>query len=416
MIWFWQAFKLLKLFISFIKAIKKILDRSDDSDNDLKIEDKITSAKDNKEVVENLADTKIEKPVKTKKKSKPEKIEANIELVGPPEEPNLPPKKDSDPLSFAIGLLGFTAGFIGTVYIINKFFIPKYSKVPKALTGELKYIKVDEGLIAYYKDGNGPPMILLHGINPGASSHEMEVIFNHYRLNRTVYSIDLLGFGQSERPDIEYTPELYIRHISELLNHTKLLHDCKPDVIALGLTTEYIVAIAEKAPELFNKIILISPTGLEKAISKTRCACCKIAVNLFKLPVLGQGLFNLITSKTFLKKYLSSRIFAEPRNLSYLMLQQYYHTTHVDGAKNAPAFYVAGELVIENLFQKYLNLKVPSLVIAGTGSEAYSSYEALSPLTKDNKYIIQKVIDNGGLLSYIEKPDDFFNATNKFLS
>jgi hypothetical protein len=344
MIWFWQVFKLLKLFVSFIKAVSKILDKSDDSDKDANIEEEMEKTEQEIAAIEEAVKEKPEKPAKKRlffkkePQEKPDEVTEITEIIEVVEEPQLPAKKDTNPLSYVAGTIGFAAGFVGVVYLINKFFIPTYSKVPKALTGELKHLKVDEGVLAYYKEGSGPPLVLIHGINPGGSSHEMEVIFNHYRLNRTVYSIDLLGFGQSQRPDIEYTPEIYIQHICEFINHVKLLHDCKPDVFALGLSTEYIVSIADQEADLINKAVLISPTGLERTVSKASWACHKAAVNLFRLPVLGQGLFNLITSKTFLKKYLTSRIFVEPRNLSYLPFQPYYHTTHVTGAKNAPSY------------------------------------------------------------------------------
>ncbi|PZO17103.1 MAG: alpha/beta hydrolase [Leptolyngbya foveolarum] len=68
--------------------------------------------------------------------------------------------------------------------------------------------------IKYVAYGEGPPIVLLHGF--GAS-------IGHWRKNipaiaaagHRVYAIDLLGFGDSDKPDISYTLEFWV----------KLIHD-----------------------------------------------------------------------------------------------------------------------------------------------------------------------------------------------
>ncbi|MGB3768726.1 MAG: alpha/beta fold hydrolase [Phormidesmis sp.] len=68
--------------------------------------------------------------------------------------------------------------------------------------------------IKYVAYGEGPPIVLLHGF--GAS-------IGHWRKNipalaaagHRVYALDLLGFGDSDKPDISYTLEFWV----------KLIHD-----------------------------------------------------------------------------------------------------------------------------------------------------------------------------------------------
>jgi pimeloyl-ACP methyl ester carboxylesterase len=325
--------------------------------------------------------------------------------------------EDSDDAFFkGIGYgLGITAGLFAAVYIINRYIVPSYSKPPKALPGDTGNFKVDEGILSYYQDGEGDPLILLHSINAGASSHEMEEVFNYYRYKRAVYSLDLLGYGLSERPDIRYSPSLYIKHIKEFAEHVKTKHNKKPDIMALSLSTEYVLKLAELDPELFNRIILISPTGLENNVSRLKYNINKLAIFMFKFPVLGQGLFNLLTTRSAMKKYLTDNIFVDPRHLSFLMLQHYYYTTHVEGAKNSPSYFVAGELFVDNIFQSYLNLNVPALIIRGTAKETVTRYDAIDTVTQENKKIRDTIIENGGLLPHIEKPNEFFIVTDKYL-
>src|SRR5215210_5900554 len=75
------------------------------------------------------------------------------------------------------------------------------------------------GEIAVYEAGDphNPPLLLLHGHNAAASAAEMKEPFARLADRFHIYAPDLLGYGLSERPDIEYTPQLYIELIEDLL-------------------------------------------------------------------------------------------------------------------------------------------------------------------------------------------------------
>ena len=55
---------------------------------------------------------------------------------------------------------------------------------------------------------NLPPLLLVHSINAAASAAEVEPLFTHYRQLRSVYAIELPGFGFSDRSARSYTPRL----------------------------------------------------------------------------------------------------------------------------------------------------------------------------------------------------------------
>ena len=59
-----------------------------------------------------------------------------------------------------------------------------------------------------YGVGGGAPLLLLHSINASASAAEVRPLHEHYRATRTVFLIDLPGYGFSERSDRDYTPRL----------------------------------------------------------------------------------------------------------------------------------------------------------------------------------------------------------------
>src|SRR4051812_4883585 len=52
--------------------------------------------------------------------------------------------------------------------------------------------------------GEGPPLVLVHSVHAAASSFEMRGIFEPLSQRFSVYAVDLLGFGKSERPAAPY--------------------------------------------------------------------------------------------------------------------------------------------------------------------------------------------------------------------
>src|SRR5215470_2698412 len=81
------------------------------------------------------------------------------------------------------------------------------------------YAQVGPYRVHYYEGGEGPPLVFVHGL--GAESLNWVPAMLGFRHHVHVYAIDLLGHGQSERPDIAYS----ITQQSEMLH--KFLADRK---------------------------------------------------------------------------------------------------------------------------------------------------------------------------------------------
>ncbi|HEX8325683.1 MAG TPA: alpha/beta hydrolase [Tepidisphaeraceae bacterium] len=79
-----------------------------------------------------------------------------------------------------------------------------------------------DGVIVYTKRGLGDPLLLVHGIYPGASHHEFDLNAAAWQGRFTVYAVDLLGFGQSDAPRRAHSAQM----------HQHLLRDLLKEVIA----------------------------------------------------------------------------------------------------------------------------------------------------------------------------------------
>src|SRR5205807_10218751 len=100
------------------------------------------------------------------------------------------------------------------------------------------------------------PLLLTHNLLPGSSSYEWRKNIDTLAEQFRVYALDLLGFGLSDHPAIDYSAEIF----------TDLLHDFisevirKPTiVVARGLSCACAIDRAFRRPQSFERLVLVSP-------------------------------------------------------------------------------------------------------------------------------------------------------------
>jgi len=79
---------------------------------------------------------------------------------------------------------------------------PEQLKAMQALNGLLQAIPSKTGGLIAYVTGQGSPLMLVHTVNAAASAAEVRTVFERMGQHRTVYAIDLPGFGNSERTEV----------------------------------------------------------------------------------------------------------------------------------------------------------------------------------------------------------------------
>ena len=94
---------------------------------------------------------------------------------------------------------------------------------------DYKFIDVHGSKIAYVDEGQGDPILFIHG-NP-TSSYLWRNIMPHVEDQGRVIALDLIGLGKSDKPDIGYTYQDHYKYVSgfidalDLQNITLVIHD-----------------------------------------------------------------------------------------------------------------------------------------------------------------------------------------------
>ena len=199
-----------------------------------------------------------------------------------------------------------------------------------------RYITWQGHQIALHEAGEGPPILLIHSINAAASAHEMRHPFRLLATTHRVIAVDLLGFGDSDRPRMHYTAELYI----DLIIHVASQIGQPLTAVAVSLSSAYLLSAAARRPELFRALSVICPTGLEDLVTP---ASPGTAYQLLAGP-LGAAIFAGLVSRRSIDYFLTSMTYANPAACDAQMRQLYYQAAHRPGARWAPICFVTGLL------------------------------------------------------------------------
>jgi pimeloyl-ACP methyl ester carboxylesterase len=125
------------------------------------------------------------------------------------------------------------------------------SKIPT------EYVDLDDLRLAYCQNGSGPALILLHG------NSESKAVFSKYQTEYfpafTTYALDSRGHGESKSKD----KKLSIGQISDDVIKFCQAKDIK-EAVVIGYSDGGNIALflAKKAPQLFKKLLAISPNTL----------------------------------------------------------------------------------------------------------------------------------------------------------
>lgn len=113
------------------------------------------------------------------------------------------------------------------------------------------------GLNIYYEtEGEGKPMVFLHGW--GGSTKSFEVFYNHYSKGFKVINLDLPGFGTSEEPEVSWDIEGYKEF---LIAFFKSLNIIEPIIIGHSFGCRIVIKAAKELK--FTQLILTGAAGIK---------------------------------------------------------------------------------------------------------------------------------------------------------
>ncbi len=182
----------------------------------------------------------------------------------------------------------------GIIYVINRLVFATAVLKNLLKSSADNYYNWRFGKVYYKKKGHGSPVLLIHDLTVYSSAYEWNKVVNELAETHTVYAIDLLGCGRSEKPRITYTNYLYVQLIADFI---KNVIGEKADVIASGYSGSFTVLASYTNPEFISKIILINPPSLA-SLNKVPSKRSKLYKFILEFPIFGTLIYNIKTCQS----------------------------------------------------------------------------------------------------------------------
>ncbi len=317
-------------------------------------------------------------------------------------EPLVPAKAKPKPSPLASAASGIGSAVLLTSVgwiVYSNLLINHQVALPKALPADQMTLRFKPtGPINVYvdKQAEGRPLVLIHSINAAASAYEMRPLFQHYRSQRPVYAIDLPGFGFSARPDVDYTPDIYVQAILTLLDE----FDGPVDIVASSLSSEFAAEAARRRPEAVRSLTLISPSGMGDETNANRAS--RIVYPLLSFPLWARPFYDLLSTRRSIRYFLQKSFLGEP---NAGLVDYDYATSHQPGAEHAPLAFVSGRLFTTNaLDQIYRKVNTPTLVLYDR--DEFVDFDRLPELLSANPaWRAERIVPSLGLPHWEKLPE-----------
>lgn len=281
----------------------------------------------------------------------------------------------------------FISTAIGTTtlafHVINKFIFNTSDEHSEEDSSN--YYNWKFGNIYYQKTGIGSPLLLIHDLNHYSSSMEWDKVIDTLSREHTVYTIDLLGCGKSDKPSITYTCYLYVQLLTDFIRD---IIGEKTDIVATGAAVSFVTAACQNIADQICHIILVCPESI-RTLAKAPNHKSKLLSSIINLPIYGTFIYNVGARNTALSdsaecRYLYSSILGHYTTVNIAhCLEGLTTSIAVISGKNAPETFEKAE--------EYCNVlpSIEHIEIAGCGllpqrENADAFLEQIDILLSDN--------------------------------
>jgi len=269
--------------------------------------------------------------------------------------------------------------------------------------------------VIYETRGQGNPVLLLPAFSTVSTREEMRPLAELLASNFQVVSLDWPGFGESDRPRIDYQPQLYHQFLKDFVES---IFNSPVAVVAAGHAAGYAMQLAQSQPNVWSKIVLAAPTwrGPLPTMSKQQSGWHGIVRELVRSPFLGQFLYKLNTAPSFLSLMYRRHVYVDAAKVTPDFIQNKWKVTQKAGARYGSAAFVTGGLdpakVRSEFTDKFQQLAVPVMVVIAENAppKSKAEMEALTELPGVESRVIP-----GSLGMHEENAEGLANAVKSFI-
>lgn len=269
---------------------------------------------------------------------------------------------------------------------------------------EERWILLDDHRMRYLRAGNGPPLLLVHGLLGYSFSWRFNI--GEFAKHATVYALDLMGLGFSDRPEIPCS----LRDTAELVHRFVREVGIGPfDLLGTSYGGAISLMLAATDPSLVRRMVLSAPANPWSSRGKWLSAVLSRAPFSYAVPS--------ICRNERLRRWQLDHVYADPRRISEGTLAGYVAAIDVPGTTG----HVVRLLRTWNRDLRELRAMlprvsdIPTLLLWGSEDQIVPQ-SSITPLRACLKKAELLMLAGAGHVPYEEVPDAFNRAVVNFLT
>ena len=260
---------------------------------------------------------------------------------------------------------------------------------------EEKFIQIDGNKIHYLESGNSKKtLVLIHGL--GASAERWSQVMPIFAEQFRVVVPDLIGFGHSDKPLVDYTPEFFLDFLEKFFAESGI-H--RPNIIGSSLGGQLSAEYTSLHSKNVEKLVLVSPAGAMK--QSTPALDAYVMAALYPNDQSAKNAFEMME--------------ASGEDIEDEIVRGFIERMQLPNAKLAFMSTVLGLKNSELITSKLPAITVPTLIIWG-------SNDPVIPITYADDFVssIQDCrffrMDGCGHTPYVQDPTVFASKVLEFLN
>ncbi len=305
----------------------------------------------------------------------------------------------------------FLAGFVTTVAVgINQLIFKLATAKDRLNHNRAHYYQWKFGKIFYTVQGKGSAILLIHHTEADASAYEFTRIVNTLAKKYRVYTLDLLGYGRSDKPKLTYTAYMFVQLINDF---SKDIIREQTSVITSGKSNAYATMACYQNHEQFKNLIFINPAKVQ-SLKKNPGNWEKLMKFTLELPLLGTSVYNALYSKKHIQTLFDNRIYNSGQ-IRDRYIETSYESAHLSGS--ASKFIYASEHCLfnnVNITDAIAEINNNIYIIQGLRCEGQpkckcNDYKVLNPAIECS------TIDRTKSMPHLEKPESVLEILSVYL-
>ena len=258
---------------------------------------------------------------------------------------------------------------------------------------------------------SGTPVVLLHGAGVDSATFSWGEVIGPLSAHHRVFAPDLPGYGQSPRPDIQYTVDFYVSFVEHMLD---VLQQDQVSLVGLSLGGAIALALTLHAPARIEKLVLVDPYGIQDKVVAHRLSYLYV-----RLPFLDEVSWWLIgRSRSLVRWSLLASIIYNPAHLSEELVDRVYQAVREPGAGKAYISFQRSEArwsgLRSNFTSRLHEITAPTLLVYGAQDIAIPlAYIQRAHMLIPNSQL--SIMQECRHWPQGEKPEEFTRVVGNFL-